>query len=600
MSSDKPWLKLFPRSFVAADLVMQSWADIEPYFAKLSQRDLHTTAELEAWLADWSEAQSVVEEFASVRYVEMTCHTDDEDKKNAYLECVREVEPKLIEWENKLDHKYYDSPLRARLNPRRFQQFDRRKKADIELFTEKNIPLGVRLQELSQKYQEVMGAMTVEFEGKERTMPQMAQFMREPDRGLRERAHRASAQRRLVEKEKLDLLFDEMLQVRGEFAANLGLNDYREYCFRSKLRDYTPEDCLQFHESIKNTAVPLAGKLIEKRRNALGLGSVAPWDTECDEKGRPPLKPFTEPEKLAQGVTDIFMRLDPRLGERFDSIRHSMDLDSRKGKAPGGYQTTFSERRIPFIFTNAVGSQTDVNTLLHEGGHAFHTMESRTQPLTWYRHAAMEFSEVASMSMELLGGRELDPFYDKKEERDRARAEHLRHVVDIFGWVAMVDAFQHWLYTHPGHSHAQRDDKWVELYRKFSPEIDWSTATQGALRSLWHRQLHIFEVPFYYIEYAIAQLGALQIYRNYRAQGKIFEEINSALATNGARAILSEETLESIRPRRVVDQYLNALARGGSAPAPDLFEAAAIKFDFSENVLGRLMGMVEAEIGDLG
>ncbi|MDH5639010.1 MAG: M3 family metallopeptidase, partial [Nitrospinota bacterium] len=392
MSSDKPWLELFPRSFVAADLEMKSWADIEPYFAKLVERDIHTTAELEKWLADWSEAQSVVEEFASVRYVEMTCHTDDEGKKNAYLECVREVEPKLIEWENKLDHKYYESPLRARLNPRRYQQFDRRKKTDMELFTEKNIPLGVRLQELSQKYQEIMGAMTVDFEGKERTMPQMAQFLKEPDRDLRERAHRASAQRRLKEKEKLDLLFDEMLQTRGEFATNLGLDDYRDYCFRGKLRDYTPEDCLQFHESIKNTAVPLAGKLIEKRKTALGLGSVAPWDTECDEKGRAPLKPFTEPEKLAQGVADIFKRLDPRLGERFDSIRHLMDLDSRKGKAPGGYQTTFSERRVPFIFTNAVGSQTDVNTLLHEGGHAFHTMESRAQPLTWYRHAAMEFS----------------------------------------------------------------------------------------------------------------------------------------------------------------------------------------------------------------
>ncbi|MDH5757769.1 MAG: M3 family oligoendopeptidase [Nitrospinota bacterium] len=597
MSPKKPWLATFGRSFVSPDLVMKNWADIEPYFVKLTQRELKTVGDLEQWLFDWSEALSVVEEFGSVRYVEMTCHTDDESKKNAYLELVREVEPKLVEWENKLDHKYYECPLRARLSPRKYNQFDRRKKADIELFTEKNIPLGVRLAELSQKYQEIMGAMTVEFEGEERTMPQMGLFLKEPDRDLRQRAHGASAQRRLVEKEKLDNLFDEMLQVRGEFAANLGLDNYRDFCFRGKLRDYTPEDCLRFHESIENTAVPLARKLMEKRRVAMGLPTVAPWDTECDEKGRPPLKPFVQPEKLAQGVTDIFMRIDPRLGERFDSIRDSMDLDSRKGKAPGGYQTTFAERRIPFIFTNAVGSQIDVNTLLHEGGHAFHTLQSRTQPLTWYRHAAMEFSEVASMSMELLGGRQLDPFYDNEEQKNRARAEHLRHVVDIFGWVAIVDAFQHWLYTHPGHSHAERDAKWVELYQRFGAGLDWSNATEGALPSLWHRQLHIFEVPFYYIEYAIAQLGALQIYNNHRAQTMIHEEISHAI---GSSSKLSQEAAEFINPRRVVDKYLDALARGGSAPAPDLFEAAGIRFDFSQEVLGGLMAMLEEELASLG
>ncbi|MDH4184724.1 MAG: M3 family metallopeptidase, partial [Nitrospinota bacterium] len=285
MKSEKPWLMPFGRSFVANDLVMKSWADIEPYFKNLAEREISTMKELDAWLMDWSEVSAVAEEFATVRYVEMTCHTDDEARKNAYLECVREVEPRMIEWENRLDKKYYASPLRHGLGAMKYGQFDRRKKTGIELFSEKNIPLEVKLRELSQNYQEVMGAMMVNFDGKERTMPQMSLMMREQDRGLRERAHRAMAQRRLAEKEKLDDIFDEMLTVRAEFAANLGLDSYRDYCFRVKLRDYTPDDCLEFHDSILKTAVPLSRKLAQRRMKSLGLDSLKPWDTECDEKG---------------------------------------------------------------------------------------------------------------------------------------------------------------------------------------------------------------------------------------------------------------------------------------------------------------------------
>jgi oligoendopeptidase F len=577
---------------------MKGWADVEPYFSELAEREIGSLSELERWIADWSEVKSVVEEYATVRYVEMTRHTDDETKKNAYLECVRQVEPKLTEWENRLDIKYYESPYRTELHPALYAQFDKRKKADIELFSEKNIPLEVKLRELSQRYQEIMGAMTVNFQGRERTMPEMAQLLREPDRALREKAHKASAERRLVEKEKLDGLFGEMLKLRAEFAANLGLESYRDYCFRIKLRDYTPEDCLTFHEAIANTVVPLSRKLAKRRVKALGLDALRPWDADCDMKGRPPLQPFSGAEKLAQGVSEIFSRLDPRLGEMFESIRFSMDLDSRKGKAPGGYQTTYSERRVPFIFTNAVGSQNDVNTLLHEGGHAFHTLECRTQPLAWLRHAPMEFSEVASMAMELLGGRALDPFYENEEARHRARAEHMASIVNLFGWVAMVDAFQHWIYTTPGHTSAQRDAKWTELYMKFNQGTDWSAATPGALGSLWHRQLHIFEVPFYYVEYAIAQLGALQIYGNYRERERAMMEVGAA--TGGAGAHITGADMDSIDPKGVVDEYLYALSLGGTAPAHTLFHAAGIQFDFSEDLLGKLMEMVEEELDALG
>ena len=359
----------------------------------------------------------------------------------------------------------------------------------------------------------------------------------------------------------------QMIVKRAEYADNLGLSDFREYSFLEKLRDYSPDDCLEFHSAIEKTAIPLAKKITESRRGKMALDTLNPWDTECDELGREPLKPFDTPAQLSKGTGEIFTALDKRLGDHFESIKHSMDLDSRKGKAPGGYQTTLSEARMPFIFTNAVGSQNDVNTLLHEGGHAFHTLQSRDQRLYWYRHASTEFSEVASMTQELLGGGRLEPFYDNEEDRNRARQEHLKGIVYLFGSVAKIDSFQHWIYTHPGHSREERTQEWLNINERFSVGVDWSNVPEGALASGWHRILHIFEVPFYYVEYAIAQLGALQVYRNYRRD-----------------------------PGHAMDKYLAALSLGGSATAPELFASAGIKFDFSEGVMAELMEMVEEEL----
>jgi len=565
--SEKP----FPRRFVAADFIPSDWAGLEPYYRTLSEAPLDTAAQLERWLREWSELRAVADEFVTRRYIEMTCHTDDPARKEAYLYCVREVEPKLTEWDDTLNRRYYESPARAALDPAVHARLDRMIAVSIELFDARNIPVQVTLQERSQRYQEIMGAMTVHFEGQERTMPQMAKFLREPDRALRERAWRAAADRRLKETDTLDALFDEMLALRAEYAHNLGLADYREYCFKSKLRDYTADDCLRFHTAIEKTAVPLARALTEERRRAMGLdGGVAPWDADCDEKGRPPLAPFEKVERLTSGVAAIFNSVDPRFGERYAALGGLMDLDSRKGKAPGGYQATLAEAGMPFIFTNAVGSQNDVNTLLHEGGHAFHTLQCRQLPLIWYRHAPMEFSEVASMTQELLGGERLEHFYATPEERARARREHLAGIVTLFPWVAQVDAFQHWLYTHPGHTREQRGGAWMELSRRFSTGVDWTQAPEEARRFGWQRQLHIFEVPFYYIEYAIAQLGALQIYRDYRRQ-----------------------------PKDAVDRYLAALALGGSKSAPELFAAAGARFDFSEGLMAELMDLLAREIETL-
>lgn len=557
----------FPRTFVREGQKINGWDDLKPYFTDLLDETIESTEDFVGWLEKWSELSSVADEFCTTRYIAMTCHTDDNEKTEAYLVCVREVEPMLVEWGHKLNEKYLASPFRADLKIDGHERLDRMISEEVALFNKDNIPLQIKLQELSQEYQGIMGAMTVMFDGSEKTMPQMALYLKEMDRGLRERAFRAMMERRLRDKDKLESIFDEMLKLRSEWASNLNLSDYREYAFRAKLRDYTPEECITFHDAIEKTVVPLARAISERRKKELGVEKLAPWDAACDTQGRSPLKPFTKADELYDGVLKIFESVDDRLGEMFGAIKQYMDLESRKGKAPGGYQATLAEARVPFIFTNAVGSHDDVNTLLHEGGHAFHTIQCREAQVLWLRHAGMEFSEVASMSMELIGGDHLEPFYDTQEDIERAKRERMESIVSLFAWVALVDAFQHWIYTNPGHSRDARKQTWLNLAERFGTGADWSLAPEDSLEYAWHRQLHIFEYPFYYVEYAIAQLGALQIYRNCVKD-----------------------------PKQSIEDYLSALALGGTESPKGLFDSAGIKFDFSIGLLSELMELAKAEL----
>jgi oligoendopeptidase F len=561
------WLKPFQREFVDKNFSVKDAESIKPWVDRLLAMETDSKESLVSWLKGYSELSSIIGEDSSGRYVDMTCDTKDKKKKEAYLFYVREIQPKLSEWNNLLDKKFYGSPARKKLDPAEFARLDRMFSTSIELFDEKNIPIDVKLAELSQKYQGITGSWTVEFEGKKQTMPQMGKHLLATDRAFREKAWRAMTERRVADAGMLESLFDEMLLKRDGYAKNLSLSDYREYAFKSKLRDYTPDDCAEFHTAIEKTAVPLMRKIARKRRSDMKIDRLRPWDMAVDPLGRSPLEPFREVNELQDGVESIFRKIDPRLGERFASIRDYMDLDSRDGKAPGGYQTTYEEKRRPFIFTNAAGVHSDVITLLHEGGHAFHTLECRTNPFIWYRHASMEFSEVASMTQELFAQKQLDIFYGDKVNADRARLEQLERVVDIFPWVATVDAFQHWLYTNPGHTGEVRAEKWREITSRFEVEVDWSGLNPDVKKYAWHRQLHIFEVPFYYIEYAIAQLGALQLYRIYRDD-----------------------------PKRAVDQYLSALSAGGSRSPGELFKAAGISLDFSADMLKSLMEVCEEEI----
>jgi len=551
------------RTFVPADADLARAEQVEALLTRLLQREVASAAELEAWLMDRSELEAALAQTGSVLRIRMTCQTDDEARAAAYQDFVKTVAPVAHSLGDKLNRKYAALSERFPLDAERYMVHDRALKTDLELFREENVPLHVEESLLSQEYQTVTGAMTVEFQGQERTLPQMAKFLLEPDRAVREAAFRAVAERRLQDADKLEDVLDKMLDVRQRIAGNAGFANFQDYQFRNYHRfDYTPEDCRAFGDAVQRCIVPVCRDMLRRRRDAMQLDALRPWDTAVDELGRPPLKPFETPAQLVAGARDAFARTDPELGAQFAQMDELglLDLASRKGKAPGGYQSTLSELRKPFIFMNAVGTDRDVRTLLHEGGHAFHALASAHDPLLDYRHAPMEFCEVASMSMELLAGEHIDVFYADDAERERSVREHLEGTISLLPWVATIDSFQDWLYAHPGHTVAERRAAWLDVRQRFATDVvDWSGLDQEHA-CMWHRQLHIFEVPFYYIEYGIAQLGALQVWLRSRQEGT-------------ARALAD---------------YRKALTLGGSRPLPELFAAAGINFDFTESTIAPL------------
>ena len=555
----------YPRRYVPDTLDLGNWDAQKPLWEELRDRVLPDEKTLLQWIQDWNELSEAIQEESSRLYIDMTCYTQDKTKEAAYLHFVEEIEPKLSPIGDALNRKLVEHPATVKL-PADHHRWLHSVKTGIELFVEANIPLQTELSKLSQSYQKIQGDMTVEWEGETRTLSRMAPLLQEPDRDIRERAWRKIAERRLQDRDQLDILFDQMLELRRKMAANLGLPDYISYAFKSNLRtDYTPGDCFKFHTAMEKTVVPVYREALEARRQALKLDRLRPWDLNCDPQGQPPLKPFRNSESLIEGVKKIFARLDPELAVLFSVLSEKglMDLENRVGKAPGGYQSSLSEVRLPFIFMNAVGLNDDIFTLLHESGHAFHYLLARSQGHPFNRHAPMEFSEVASMSMERLGARYLDVFYQPDEIRRAIRTEN-EEVFRLLPWVAQIDAFQHWIYS-AIHSPGQRRDKWLELDGRFGPELDWSGLEEFRGHS-WHRQLHLFEYPFYYIEYGIAQLGALQVWK---------------------------KSLEN--PVEALRLYKHGLSQGGTLGLKELFEATGLNFDLSESAVKPLVEKVREE-----
>ena len=570
------------RRFVPAELDPAQLDQLEPLYQQLLERDLPDATALEAWLTDYAELSSVVGEFAARRNIEHACHTEDEDVFKAFMHWVETLAPALKPYGFKLAKKYLDAAGRSELEARdeRFRMIGRSWEAEAEIYRDANIPLQTRITKLNTDYDQRIGAMQVEYRGETFTLQQLGRFLEETDRTVRQETWELSTNRRLEDREAIDTVYSDMIKLRQEVAQNADLPDYRAYVWKSMERfDYTPQHCQDFADAIEKVCVPRVAELDRQRRDALGLDALRPWDGSVDLQGREPLRPFDAKnvQTLVDGGVEVFRRVSPVLSEQFAEMQmgRNLDLDSRRGKRAGGFQSSLAESREPFIFMNAAGLQRDVDTLLHEGGHAFHYQwASRNEPLYFLHHAPIEFCEVASMSMELLGCEHYDVFYDDPElgpaQAARAKRKQLEGIVRILPWIATIDRFQHWVYEHPQHTVEQRTDAWRDIFGRFgSSEVDW-TGYEAGFDARWQAQLHLFHHPFYYVEYGIAQLGALQLWQNYQRD-----------------------------PEQTLKQYRDALSLGATKPLPDLFQAAGIKFDFSESTLAPLIDAVADELAKL-
>ncbi|MBE7559885.1 M3 family oligoendopeptidase [bacterium] len=561
----------YPRRYVPADADLADWPTLEALLAELEARPLDSPTALTRWMEDCDELYACLGEESARRHIEMTCATSDPVAESRHLHMINEIWPKAKPIGQRLSQKYLACPHRRSLDRRFLFVHDRDLETEVKLFRQANVELEKEDAQMRQQYQKIMGAMTVVFRGEEKTLQQMAIHLESTDRAEREEAWRLVADRRLADRQKLDELYGRMVHLRHRIAENADYPDYVEYIFPKKLRfDYTPADCEAFHEAVETCAVPFMRRINARRKKNMGLSALRPWDLSVDELGRPPLRPFQSGRELSEKCQEVFRNVDRDFGGTFLMMidRGLLDLDSRKGKAPGGYQSTLSEVRLPFIFMNAAGTNNDLFTLLHEGGHAFHSMAARDISLLSYRHAPLEFCEVASMGMELLCCDKLEPFYDDGEAA-RSLRQHLEGTVMFFPWCATIDAFQHWIYRRPEHTPEERRDAWRGLVARFGHDVDWS-GLEDARDYAWHRQSHLFTSPFYYIEYGIAQMGALQLWVNYRHD-----------------------------PKQAVAQYKQALALGGGRPLPELFATAGLAFDLSKKTLEPLVAEVERALAAL-
>ena len=557
-------------NFIHDDIDGASWESIEPYMNDLRDRTLSCSNCLETFIADRSNLSEVISEARARLYIDMTCHTDDEDIQKAWMAFVENVQPKLSEYSDILNRRLIEHKAVQEL-PERFDILVKGLKTDIEIFREENIPLNTQATKLVTEYNEICGAQMVEFDDEQKTFAQMAIYLENTDRSIREAAWKAVSERRFEDNERISEIYDELIQIRHQIATNAGYEGFQQYMFASMHRyDYTIEDCLEFHDSIESVCQPLRLRTDEEREQELGLGSLRPWDMGVDVKGRPPLQPFNEVQEMVAGCSRIFHTMSEELGNYFDQLdtNDCLDLDSRKGKAPGGYQYYLQKSRMPFIFMNAAGTQRNVETMIHEAGHAFHSFYSGHLDLIHERDSPIEFAEVASMSMELLTHPHWEEFYDAKNA-DRARRKHLEDIISFMPWMATIDAFQYWVYANPNHSREERAERWLELAERFGPKVDMS-GFEEIHKVSWQRQGHLFGVPFYYVEYGIAQLGALQMWKYHRRD--------------------TEDALT---------RYKAGLSLGYTRGLTELFEASGLELSFSESYVGSLIGEIDDALAEI-
>jgi len=563
-------IQKLPRHFLPVDFTVTNWEALQPFFDDLVSRGIDSAQALQQWLRDMSELEAVVGEDAAWRQIRMTCDTENKELEDAFTYFVMEIQPKIQPYADRLNRKLIENPFTAQLDPKEYGTYLRSVKKSIELFREENIPLQAENAVLAQQYGVITGKMSVEIDGTEYTLQQAAKFLENPDRSLRERVYFKIQERRQQDKEPLNELFTQLVQKRDQIARNAGFANYRDYKFEDMGRfDYTKEDCFQFHEAVVTHVMPLVDFIYDRKRQKLGLSNLRPWDTEAEPDGIRPLTPFQTGEELVDKTVECFRKLNPFFADCLLQMKamNRFDLDSRKGKAPGGYNCPLEETGAPFIFMNAAGQMHDVTTMVHEGGHAIHSFLAHRLPLTAFKQYPMEIAEVASMAMELMSMEYWDVYFDNEEDLRRAKEHQLERVITIFPWIATIDKFQHWIYENPNHSVEERTEHWRRIMNDYTSIAMDVTGLEEFRKYSWQRQLHLYEVPFYYIEYGIAQLGAIGLWKQFK-----------------------ENREGAIR------NYTNALALGGTKTLPELYEAAGLKFSLSPDHIAELMLFVNEEL----
>jgi len=557
------------RHFVSQDFKVSTWSELQPYFDTLLNRSINSAQELKQWLLDTGELGAVISEDMAWRYIKMTCDTANTELRDSFNDFVQNIEPHMSPIANDLNKKIIATPYVDKLTKAGYDIYLRGIKNSIDLFREENIPLNTKLQELEQQFGEINGAQSIEYAGEKMTLQKAGIFLKDLNRAVREEVYQKVQNRRAQDEDALNELYTKLIELRHQVALNAGFKNFRDYKHQALARfDYSVQDCLNFHEAVKLHAVPLINEHDKQRKQKLKLDDYRPWDTSVDEEGLPPLKPFATAQELIDKTIACFNKLDPFFGECINTMQkmNRLDLESRLGKAPGGYQYPLYETDVPFIFMNSVGLHRDLVTMVHEGGHAIHSFLDFDLELVDFKSPPSEVAELASMSMELMSMEHWDEFFKTDEELKRAKRQQLEGVMDTLPWIAAIDKFQHWIYENPKHNTAERYDAWQKIIADFGSSVINYKGLESNLKRRWQVQLHLYEVPFYYIEYGFAQLGAVAVWRNYKRN-----------------------------PKEAVEKYKQALALGYTCSIPKIYEAAGIKFDFSPAYIKELMDFVKEE-----
>lgn len=557
------------RQYRSPDFKITTWDNLKPLFEELKNRSINSVADLKQWMKDHSELEAVLNEDGAWRYIKMTCNTQDEQLQESFNYFVTEIEPHISPYSNDLNKKLIDCAFVDQLEKDIYFVYVRGVKKSIELYREENIALNTELRQKEQEYGNISAAQTITYNGEEITLQKAATYFKSTDRALRESIYHQIQERRGKDETALNKLYDELIALRHQVALNTGFKNYRDYKHEELGRfDYSVQDCYNFQDAIQQHIVTLVKQNEQARKDALKLEVYRPWDKDVDAEGKAPLKPFTTGADLAEKTIACFQTIDPYFADCIKTMREMkrLDLESRIGKAPGGYNYPLMETDVPFIFMNAVGLHRDMVTMVHEGGHAVHAFLAADLELTEFKSTPSEVAELASMSMELISMEHWEPFFPNPDDFKRAKKEQLNDVLKGLPWIASIDKFQHWIYTNPKHTLQDRYDYWMQISKDFGTGVVDYTGLENNLQRSWQAQLHLYEVPFYYIEYGMAQLGAIAMWRSYKQN-----------------------------PKQALENYKKALSLGYLKTIPELYGAAGIKFDFSPAYVKELADFVKSE-----